>query len=201
MVWRGIVGKSCSPGEFAAHVDQLTWSTWKPQFIVVHNTAAPNLASRPNGLTFQQIKNLEAYYRDDQKWAAGPHLFIDDRQIWLFTPLTVQGTHSPSWNSKAIGIEMLGDYDTESFTEGRGLKVRELTTWAIGKLSVKLGFKPDAWKFHVEDPKTTHDCPGKNARAQRALMIREVERDMQPMIAPPRIKPWGPMLPDDAKGV
>lgn len=195
MAWKGIVGKSFSPKEFAKYVDSLDWKDWKPKFIVVHNTAVPSLAQRPDGFTSQHIRNLETYYRDTQKWHAGPHLFIDDKQIWVFTPLTTPGTHSPSWNGTAIGIEMLGDFNKESFTAGRGLKVRENTVWAIAKLSARLDFGAAEWRWHLEDPKTTHDCPGKNARNERAAMVREVIADMHPTMRPPGLfdnEPWGP---------
>lgn len=198
MPWTPIVNKAFTAGEFARYVDSLTWDLWKPTFIALHNTAVPSLSQRPDGFTPQSIKNLESYYRDQKKWSSGPHLFIDDKQIWVFTPLTRPGTHSPSWNGTAIGIEMLGDYAKESFNEGRGFKVREHATWAIGKLSAKLGFKADAWKFHLEDPKTTHDCPGINARRERVRLVREVERDMKPYIPPPHPSDarWGVILDD-----
>jgi len=94
---------------------------------VLHNTASPSLQQRPNGLTHQHILNLERFYRDTQKWSAGLHLFVDDRQIWVFTPLTVSGVHSPSFNKLALGVEMLGDYAKEEFNTGRGLKVQKKT--------------------------------------------------------------------------
>jgi N-acetylmuramoyl-L-alanine amidase CwlA len=198
MAWKGIVAKSFTAAEFTKYVNGLTWNTWKPKFIVVHNTATPSLAQRPTGLSLQHIRNLETYYRDQQKWSGGPHLFIDDRQIWVFNPLTMPGTHSPSFNATAIGIEMLGDFNKEAFDSGRGLKVREHTTWAIAKLSKKLDFGAAEWKWHNEDPATTHDCPGKNARNARQAMVREVMEDMQLTMRPPQ--PWDAILDDSVKG-
>ena len=160
--WKGIIGKNFTPPEFEAYCQSLVWNTWRPSFIVLHNTADPNLASRPDGLTKQSILSLEAFYRDTQKWSAGPHLFVDDKQIWVFTPLTTPGVHSPSWNNVALGIEMLGDYATESFTEGRGLAVQQNAVMAISILSTILGLDPNNMKLHKEDKKTTHICPGKN---------------------------------------
>lgn len=174
MAWKGIVGKSFSPSEFYSYVLGLKITQWKPEFIALHNTASPSLANRPNGITAQQIRNLEAYYRDDQKWSAGPHLFIDDKQIWAFTPLTVSGTHSPSWNRVAIGIEMLGDYSTESFTSGRGALVRANAVYAMAALCLKFQWSAANWKFHIEDPKTDHDCPGKKARVEKSNLITEI---------------------------
>jgi hypothetical protein len=162
--WKGIVAKSFTAEEFDGFCHTLQWLAWRPSFLVLHNTGSPSLAQRPKGLTLQHIRNLEVFYRDKQKWKAGPHLFIDDRQIWAFTPLTVSGTHSPSWNKVALGIEMLGDYDKEAFDGGRGEKVRTLTVAALATLSAILGLDPQTLRLHREDPLTTHACPGKNVR-------------------------------------
>lgn len=162
--WKGIVDRSFSAEQFDSYCHGLQWTTWRPSFIVLHNTAAPSLAQRPKGLTEQHIQNLVTFYRDTQKWKAGPHLFIDDRQIWAFTPLTVSGTHSPSWNKLAIGIEMLGDYEVEAFDSGRGLEVRRNAVAAIATLTAILGLDPATMRLHREDPLTTHACPGKNVR-------------------------------------
>jgi N-acetylmuramoyl-L-alanine amidase-like protein len=162
--WKGIVGKSFSPADFDAFCHTLQWTSWRPSFIVLHNTAVPSLAQRPIGLSLQHIRDLEAFFRDTQGWSAGPHLFIDDHQIWAFTPLTTSGVHSPSWNKVALGIEMLGDYETEDFSQGRGLQVRNNTIEALASLSAVLGLDPATMKIHREDPLTTHACPGKNVR-------------------------------------
>jgi hypothetical protein len=162
MTWKGIIGKSISPEDFEKYCKTIKWEAWRPSFIVLHNTAIPSLADRPNGLTHDHILSLESFYKNVQKWSAGPHLFVDDKQIWLFTPLNVPGVHSPSWNNVSIGIEMLGDYEKEPFNSGRGLKVRKNTVSAIATLSSVLGLDPKSMKIHREDPKTTHACPGKN---------------------------------------
>ena len=162
--WKGIVGRSFTLDEFDGYCHTLQWTAWRPSFVVLHNTAIPSLAQRPEGLTRQHIQSLEAFYRDTQGWKAGPHLFVDDRQIWVFTPLTVSGTHSPSWNKVALGIEMLGDFETEAFDSGRGLEVRKNAVAALATVSAILGIAPDTMRLHREDPLTTHACPGKNVR-------------------------------------
>jgi hypothetical protein len=173
MAWKGIIGKNFSQQDFDSYCHSIQWTAWRPSFIVLHNTASPSLTDRPNGLTREHIENLEAFFRDKQKWSAGPHLFIDDKQIWVFTPLNVSGTHSPSWNKVALGIEMLGDYEKEAFDSGRGLLVRENTIAAMATLSAILGLDPATMKLHKEDPATTHACPGKNVR--KLEMIQAVQ--------------------------
>ena len=162
MYWKGIVGENFTPETFKQYVNTLTWDTWIPDFIVLHNTGEPCLANRPNGLTYQHMLGLQSYYKNDQGWSAGPHLFIDDLQIWVFTPLTVTGVHSPSWNGIGLGVEMLGDYDAEEFNDGRGALVRDNSVAAVTILSSMLNIDPDTMKFHREDPRTTHHCPGNN---------------------------------------
>lgn len=170
-MWRGIVAKNFTPAEFDAYCRKLRWKVWKPEFVVLHNTAVPTLAQRPNGFSESAMRNLEVYYRDRQKWSAGPHLFIDDKPagIWIFTPLEVPGVHSPSWNNVALGVEMLGDYSTESFTDGRGRKVRENTVAAIATLSDCLNLQSSSLRLHREDLKTTHNCPGKNVNKEQVI--------------------------------
>jgi hypothetical protein len=162
MAWKPIVGLSFTAPEFDIYCHSLQWNAWRPSFIVLHNTAVPSLAQRPNGFTQQHIANLVLFYRDQQGWSAGPHLFVDDKNIWVFTPLTVSGVHSPSWNKLAIGVEMLGNYASESFSDGRGLLVRKNAISALATLCAVLGLDPNTIRIHKEDPRTTHDCPGKN---------------------------------------
>ncbi len=162
MNWKPIVAESYTPDTFTAYCKSLIWTAWRPSFIVLHNTGSPTLAQRPEGFTKIHLQNLERFYRDTQQWSAGPHLFIDDKQIWVFTPLTTSGVHSPSWNKLALGFEMLGDYSTESCTTGRGLAVRNNAVAAIATVCGVLGMAPTTLQLHKEDPKTTHACPGKN---------------------------------------
>lgn len=172
--WKGIVGLSFSPEDFDTYCRGLHWTAWRPSFVVLHNTAPPTLNQRPNGFSKQNILDLEAFYRDERKWSAGPHLFIDDKQIWAFTPMTTTGVHSPSFNAIALGFEMLGDYDTDDFTHGRGLAVQKNAVAAVASVSAALGLDPDSMKLHKEDPKTDHkNCPGKTV--DKAKFIQAVK--------------------------
>jgi hypothetical protein len=167
--WKGIVGTSFTAEEFDSYCHALRWSAWRPSFVVLHNTAIPSLAQRPQGLTKQHILNLERFYRDEKGWKAGPHLFVDDKQIWVFTPLTLSGTHSPSWNKTALGVEMLGDFAKESFDSGRGLKVQKNAIAAFATLCAVVGIDPETTRLHREDTVTTHSCPGAGVNKSRFI--------------------------------
>lgn len=199
MAWKSIVARSFSAETFPSYVAGLRWINWRPTFLTVHNTAVPSLTQRPSGFSLTHIRNLERYYRDEKGWSSSPHLFIDDRQIWAFNPLTMTGTHSPGFNAHAIGIEMLGDYARESFTAGRGLLVRRHTVVAMAALNRALGFTSDNFKYHVEDSRTSHNCPGVLARACRAEMTEEIRKEMEKQNADARAGriPRPQPLPDE----
>ncbi|HZF36954.1 MAG TPA: N-acetylmuramoyl-L-alanine amidase [Candidatus Angelobacter sp.] len=156
--WKGIVGKSFTAATFPAYVAQQKFDQWRPQFVVLHNTASPKLSQWHSAPGEQRMKNLEDFYKNQQKWSAGPHLFVADDLIWVFTPLTVSGVHSPSWNSLAWGVEMVGDYNAELFDP----RVRDNAVAALAALHAAVALDPKTLRLHKEDPKTTHDCPGKN---------------------------------------
>jgi hypothetical protein len=156
--WKGIVGKSFPREDFATYLKTVTFKAWRPQFIVLHNTAVPALADWHKASGAARMKGLEHYYRDVQHWSAGPHLFIADDLIWVFTPLNTPGVHSPSWNAIAWGVELVGDYATEQFPD----TVRGNAISALASLHALVGLDPHTLRLHKEDPRTTHNCPGKN---------------------------------------
>lgn len=133
-------GRALLIEEFAAYVAAYRFGTIPPDFVVLHHTAVPDaswapLSSNPNtkwdrnerGLSAAQIqakrrRQLDAIkvYYQSLGWNAGPHLFIDEKWIWLFTPMYDVGIHAKSGNSYrdakkklhySIGIEVIGYYE------------------------------------------------------------------------------------------
>lgn len=162
-VWKGVVGRAFTPEAFRGYVEALGPAPAWARFVVLHNTAVPTLRDwhRVGGL--QRMQGLERYYRDTQRWSAGPHLFVADDCIWVFTDLRETGVHSPSWNRCAFGVEMVGDYAEERFDSGPGAQVRDNTIAALAVLHHWAEIDSHTLRFHKSDPKTTHkDCPGSN---------------------------------------
>jgi hypothetical protein len=154
--WKGIVGKGFTAAEFHAYVATLHFTAWRPSFVVLHNTAEPTFAEWHKVSGHARMANLERYYRDAQRWSGGPHLFVADDLIWVFTPLTESGVHSPSWNHVAWGVELVGDYSREVMVPA--LKANAIS--ALATLHGALGIDPATLRLHREDPLTTHNCPG-----------------------------------------
>jgi N-acetylmuramoyl-L-alanine amidase CwlA len=163
-----IDGRGLNIEQFEKHVEALKFDgSFKPEFVVIHHCAAPSLAQRPAGFQPVHMQNLRSYYGTELGWSAGPHLFTDDDQVWLFTPINQRGVHAISFNRNGIGIEMLGDYDSEDPWSGRGLNVLTVTAKATAILLKKLGKDVSAIRFHRDDPKTSKTCPGTKISKER----------------------------------
>lgn len=172
MAWHGIIGKSFQPDEFAAYIKQQPFSAWRPRFVVVHNTSAPDLKTW-NG--WQQrnppikdeawARNLEGYYKG-LGWSGCPHLFVTPAGILVMNPLTMPGTHSPAWNAITWGVETVGEFEREPFAGA--VKDNLIAALAILHAAAGLQLLPyergvRGLHFHREDPLTTHkSCPGRN---------------------------------------
>lgn len=131
------IGQALSADAFRAYVATYDFGSVLPDFVVIHNTANPDaswapLSSDPNikwdrneaSLSADQIKAKRKLQLDAIKtyyaglgWTSGPHLFIDERWIWLFTPMYDVGTHAKEGNSYhdaaghlhySLGIETVG---------------------------------------------------------------------------------------------
>jgi len=155
------VGRVWTPeslGQYLATIDKPDWC----EAITLHHTADPSLADRPKGFTIRHIENIRDYYINKKGWSAGPHLFIDEDQIFGMCDLRKNGVHAISFNSYAIGIEVLGNYDSEDPKSDRGLACWQTAAAAVRVLLPWLGFDAnlETILFHRDDEETDKSCPG-----------------------------------------
>lgn len=149
-------------------------ASFHPKFAVLHNTDTPDIALYEKWVAAgkptpeQWGRNLASYYAG-LGWNSMPHGFVlPDGRILLGAPFNVQGTHTPSWNRFSIGIEMVGNFDRETFA---GTPTEKTAVALFGELNKFFEWEPDHYvrgvqgiHFHKEDIATTHkNCPGKNA--------------------------------------
>jgi hypothetical protein len=187
MAWHSIVGKSFTADEFERYVGSLEFTGWRPRFAVVHNTSVPDRKTwdgwqaRRLPLTDEKWgQNLAGYYKG-LGWPGCPHLFVTPGSILTMNPLTMAGTHSPSWNSISWGIETVGEFDRDLFTGS--IKDNLVAALAILHAAVGLPLLPyergvRGLHFHKEDPRTTHkSCPGKNI--VKGDLIKTVQAEIQ----------------------
>jgi hypothetical protein len=132
------IGVGLTGPEFVQYVSTYDFGSVLPDQLIIHNSYIPDASWAPvsanraswwdrneAGLADnqieakrkQQLDGLMRYYRVEYGWDRGPHLFVDDRWIWLFTPMHDIGIHAKEGNSYhdgrgklhySIGIETIG---------------------------------------------------------------------------------------------
>lgn len=154
------VGRVWTPAELKTYLATLEKPAWATS-ITFHHTGVPSLEQRPRGFLPNHLTNLKSYY-EGLGWSAGPHLFVDEDQCWGMCDFLAHGVHAKSFNASSIGIEVLGNYDVESPTTGRGAQCWQTAAGAGNALLGWLGLQPSeiTVKFHRDDPKTDKTCPG-----------------------------------------
>jgi len=166
------VGRVWTPESLQGYLATIAPPAWCTA-VTLHHTAEPSLAQRPNGLLIRHVENIRDYYKNTKGWSAGPHLFADEDQLFGMCDFRKKGVHAVSFNSSAIGIEVLGYYDQEDPLSGRGLLCWQNTARATGILLDWLGLTADASTvlFHRDDPKTQKTCPGTKVKKDWLLSL------------------------------
>lgn len=80
--------------------------------VTIHHTWKPTEADWRGARTMEGLKRFYAA----KGWSAGPHLFVAPDGIWGGTPLGVKGIHAGVCNATSIGIEIVGNFDAEPWS-------------------------------------------------------------------------------------
>lgn len=147
------IGWALTLAQFQGYVQSFDFGKLPLDYVVLHHTANPDaswapLSSNPAtkwdrseaGLTndlirakrLRQLNGIMQYYRDTLGWDCGPHLFIDDKWIYLFTPMSRVGIHAKWGNSFraigrihfSLGIEVIGYYGRSPWPAAVAANVR-----------------------------------------------------------------------------
>lgn len=182
------VGKCFSDSKsFLAYLDDIKFGAWRPKFVTMHHTGAPNLKQWQSWQTRsvpvsdeRWMSNLASYYGNEMHWSAGPHFFFTPKNFCVLTPPTTRGVHAVSFNAMSWGVECVGDFDTEPFTND--LKDQYALGLACLHLATGLELEPYVFQkqglhFHRDDPKTKKTCPGKHV--SKAVMIDAIKKHIK----------------------
>lgn len=156
-----IDGRVMTEGEFVRYVEQLDFPELRPNRIFLHHTWRP---TQEEWRGRASIEAMKAYYerqlwRDDEGrlhegWSAGPHLFVAEDGIWLFSDLRYDGVGVRGHNHRSIHLEMVGNYDHKL----PGGQTLALTVAALGILHERLALDANELAFHRDY--STKTCPG-----------------------------------------
>ena len=182
------VGK-CFPtaAGFLAYLESIQFGAWRPRFVTMHHTGAPDLKTwrawqtRANPVSDEQwLKNLAVYYgKPPLGWSAGPHFFFTPNNFCVLSPPTARGVHAVSFNAMSWGVECVGDFDREPFDGA----VRDKYVEGLACLHIAAGLQLEPFDgkvrglhFHRDDPKTNKTCPG--TKVIKPVLIKLVQAKM-----------------------
>lgn len=170
-----LVGTQWNLSGFKKHLSS-TDTQWADS-VTLHHTGFPDLRMRSKGLLIEHIRNIRDYYQG-KGWTAGPHLFIDDEDINGMSPLNERGVHARSFNAHSIGIEVLGNYDTEDPKTGRGFNCWTIAAQVTAAILTDRGLDANSKTilFHRDDPKTRKSCPG--TKVEKSWFVARVKKFM-----------------------
>lgn len=202
------IGQAKTGQQFIDYVGSYDFGSVPPSFMVIHHTYNPDASWAPistnqaswwnrneSGLNNDQIKakrkpqldSIKNYYVG-KGWTTGPHLFIDEKWIWLFTPMYDVGTHAASGNSYhdasglhySIGIETVGYFEYYGWPES----MQKLLQIAVQSLQARLGNFDIIYMHAPTNTPQAHDhqisfhrdynkpeCPGGVITAEYAIPI------------------------------
>ena len=156
-----IDGRCMTIDQFVAYVEGLDFPAPLPDRVFLHHTWKP---TRETWQGYSSILAMKAYYEKQlwvdeegnthEGWNAGPHLFVADDGIWLFSDLRYDGVGALGHNTGTRHLEMVGDYDN-TLPSG--------ATWAntvaaLGILHISLGLDIQQLWFHRDV--SYKSCPG-----------------------------------------
>ncbi len=170
-----IDGRVMTVSEFVRYVEALEVPPPLPTRIFLHHTWIPTRADWRGHDTIMAMKGhyerqlwTDSQGKVHEGWDAGPHLFIADDGIWLFSDLRYDGVGVYGQNYRSRHVEMVGNYDDE-LPSGATL---ENTVAALGILHEKLGLDIGKLNFHRDF--STKTCPGR--MVQKAWIIPQVAK-------------------------
>lgn len=151
-----IINRRLTVHEFEDYINGYYFGTKPANRLVIHHTWRPTTEQWQGQIS---INGLKSYY-EGKGWPAGPHLFIAEDGIWLFSQMRKDGIHAAAFNHRTIGIEIVGDYDNQIW---KG-QTKYNALGAIRSLAIRLNLKEEDVLFHRDSsPKT---CPGSTITKQ-----------------------------------
>ncbi len=174
-----ILNKKLTIQEFSDYLSNKSFGNTPPDSIVLHHTWKPRKQDWRGQYT---VEGLKRFY-EGKGWSAGPHIFVADDGIWLFTDMYNVGIHAGEGNARyahedgriyngyqvpssirdynnfkiqsySIAVEVVGDYDQEVWSGD----TKSNSLYCLDMLMKKLNISENKLNFHRDF--STKTCPG-----------------------------------------
>ncbi len=162
-----------SRAEWGARAPNGSYTNHTPQKITIHHTWRPTAAQYQGASTIRSIQN---YHMDSNGWMdIGYHFLIGtslssgDTKIYQGRPETVVGAHTGGANTGNVGVNVIGDFTTETVHPNSYQALIRLLAW----LCSRYGISPSKIYGHCDFNSTA--CPGQNLYSKMAQIRQDVQ--------------------------
>jgi len=136
----------------------------------IHHTWKPNY-SHFNGKNHESLqRGMRNYHVNTMGWAdIAQHFTLFPDGTWaLGRPLSKKPVSISGWNTGAVMVEMVGDFDKgrDQMTVGQKNAILEITKFMKDELGLRI-------VFHRDSPRTSKTCPGSGI--DKVAFMLEVE--------------------------
>lgn len=188
-----IIGKKLSRKEFTAYIADKNFGSLPPDKIVLHHTWRPTKEQWKGEASIEGLKN----YYEGIRWSDGPHIFVAEDGIWLFTDMYNVGIHAGKLNATwmkdgktyemykpprevknpklicySIGVEVVGDYDIDLWSG----ETKKNALHVISELCKILKIGNDKIFYHSDV--SSKSCPG--TAIKKEWLFKELEEYTKP---------------------
>jgi len=196
------IGRALTVAEFAAFLPFYDFGLALPSWLVLHHTAVPTVeqwTAGESGMAAEQIKTkrlnrlagIKEYYWKVKQWDRGPHIFSDERFIYLFSPMNAPGIHAADGNgyprSFSVGWEVIGDYSRQRWSNATAGVVAQgvaLLQQRLKTFELRDGKGPGNVSAHRHYNKPS--CPGNAITPDSYLpLFRQARASLEPVSSPP----------------
>nr|UIW25016.1 peptidoglycan-recognition protein SC2 [Lasioderma serricorne] len=124
-------------------------------FVVIHHSVTPKCENTKKCKS--RIKSIQDYHIDHNHWEDIGYNFLigGDGQIYEGRGWRKAGAHAPGYNSKSIGICLIGNFDVEPVPAIQTDALKELLEFALSSGEVKSDYSLIG---HKQTKRTA--CPG-----------------------------------------
>lgn len=199
------VGRGLTLAQFETYVNEFNFGPYPPTFVVLHHTSIPDTQAAKlragiwdagdYGRETLEIYNrrhakltaIKNFYQNSYGWDRGPHLFIDDKWVWLMTPMDRMGYHAKAGNGTSknfsIGVEVVGHYGTVTWPGPVAANVRGAMVILRKRLGIPLKRKKLSGGFSSHRDYNKPSCPG-DAITEEYYMDQLADKIAEPAKAP-----------------
>jgi len=131
------------------------------QYVVIHHTTGATCTTQAACIT--KMKGFQNYHMDTNAWADIGYNFLvgEDGNVYEGRGWTQVGAHTVGYNSKSIGISVIGDYSSRTPTAAAINAAKALIKCGVSKGYIKSGY---TLRGHRDLDSTA--CPGNSFYAE-----------------------------------